>query len=70
MLSCVASAKMQLGMLLLLLSDGAERAYRIIREFEPQFESKEAYLAFMDSLNTSGDRIVYGEDQTAQVNIK
>ncbi len=68
--ACVGSAKLQLGMLLLLLGDGAKRAEQIIREFKPQFASKEEFLAFMDSLNVSGDRIVYSDDGTAAVNIK
>ena len=63
--ACVGSAKLQLGMLLLLLSDGGKRAKKIIAEYKPQFASKEAFLAFMDSLNQSGDRIVYGENETS-----
>ncbi len=70
MAACVASAKMQLGMLLLLLSDGAARAQKIIAEFEPQFASKEEYLAFMDGLNCSGDRIEYCDDAVVRVHIK
>ena len=69
--ACLGSAKLQLGMLLLLLSDGAKRAKRIIAEYKPMFDSKEAYLAYMDSLNASGDRIVYNEDETvAEINLK
>lgn len=69
--ACLGSAKLQLGMLLLLLSDGAKRAKRIIAEYKPMFGSKEAYLAYMDSLNASGDRIVYNEDETvAEINLK
>lgn len=68
--ACVDSAKMQLGMLLLLLGDNAVRANQIIKEFKPMFESKEAYLSFMDNLNSTGDRIVYNDDGTAVVNVK
>lgn len=69
--ACLGSAKLQLGMLLLLLSDGAKRAKQIIAEYKPMFDSKEAYLAYMDSLNASGDRIVYNEDETvAEINLK
>lgn len=67
--ACVGSAKLQLEMLHILLSNGAERAQKVIAEFKPMFESKQAYLAYMDSLNCSGDRIVYGEDGVASVNI-
>ena len=60
--ACVTCAKWQLAMASLLLGNGAERAKKIVAEYKPQFESKGAYLAYMDSLNASGDRIVYGED--------
>ena len=61
--ACVACAKLQLCMLSLLLSNGAERAKKIVAEFEPQFESAKAYLDYIDSLNCTGDRIEYGEDE-------
>ena len=67
--ACIGSAKLQMEMLHILLSNGADRAKKVIAEFKPMFESKEAYLAYMDSLNCSGDRIVYADDGTAQVNI-
>jgi hypothetical protein len=52
-------------MLTLLLGNNADRAKQIISEFTPQFETKEAFLAYQDSLQDSGDRIVYHEDGTA-----
>ena len=61
--ACVGSAKMQLGMLLILLGDNGKRAKEIVANYKAPFPSKEAYLAYMDSLNTTGDRIEYiGED--------
>ncbi len=66
-LACVGSAKWQLAMLLLLLGNGAERAKKIVKEFEPTFPSAEAFLAYQDSLNTSGERITYREDGSAEV---
>ena len=66
--ACIASAKLQLAMLLLLLSDDAKRAKQVIKDFHPLFASKEEYLSFVDSLNVDGDRIQYQED-TAQVQI-
>lgn len=69
--ACVGSAKLQMGMLLLLLSDDGKRAKQIIENYKPLFDSKEAYLAYMDNLNSSGDRIVYNDDETvAQINLK
>ncbi|MBE6594554.1 MAG: amidohydrolase [Ruminococcaceae bacterium] len=67
-LLCVTNAKWQLAMLDLLLSDGAKRAKEIVANYKPQF-TKEGFLAYQDSLNSSGNRIVYGEDGTATVTL-
>ncbi len=67
--ACVASAKLQLGMLFLLLSDGAKRANKIIDEFEPQFACAKDYLEFVDSLNSFGDRIDYSSEGKACVKL-
>ena len=68
--ACVASAKLQLTMLSMLLADNAKEAYRIIREYKPEFASKEEYFAYVDSFCTEGNRITYGEDNTVTVNIQ
>ena len=60
--ACVASAKLQLGMLYVLLSEDAKEAKKVISEFKPLFASKEEYLEFLDSLVSSGDRIEYKDD--------
>ncbi|MBE6872261.1 MAG: amidohydrolase [Ruminococcaceae bacterium] len=67
--ACVDSAKLQIMMLNILLGNNAERAKSIIAEYKPQFASKEEFLAYVDSLNDSGDRIEYLEDGTAKVRI-
>jgi metal-dependent amidase/aminoacylase/carboxypeptidase family protein len=67
--ACVASAKLQLALLLLLLDNGAKRAYQIIEEYQPRFASKEEFLSYVDSLNACGDRIAYGEDGVAHVRL-
>ena len=61
--ACVDSAKMQLAMLLILLSDGAKRAKKVIEEFKPRFKSIKEYLEYIDTINSSGDRIKYGENE-------
>lgn len=58
-IACVDSAKWQLGMLKLLLENDGARAYKIIEEHKPLFNSKEEYLAYCDSLSCSGNRINY-----------
>ena len=60
-LACVGSAKWQLGMLYLLLKDNAQRANAILGDFKPRFASKEAYLTYLDSLVSAGDRIDYSD---------
>lgn len=67
--ACVSSAKWQLTMLWLLLRDNAERALDIMERFQPMFASKEEYLAYVDSLNCDGDRIVYHADGMAEVRV-
>ena len=68
-LACVGSAKWQVTMLYMLLSDGAKRAKQIIADYKPPFASKEEFLAYVDGLNDSGDRITYREDGTAEVRL-
>ncbi len=65
--ACVTNAKWQLTMLLLLLKNGGERAKKIVQEFKPRFASKEEFLAYQDSLNKEGDKIVYLENGGAQI---
>ena len=67
--ACVDSAKMQLGMLYILLKDNGERARKIADEYEPIFNGKEGYMEYMDSLMDSGDRIEYTEDGNAKVRL-
>lgn len=66
--ACVGSAKLQLGMLLLLLGNGGERAKQIIDSYVPSFK-KEDYLVFMDSLCAEGDRIEYCADGSAKIRL-
>ena len=61
--ACVSSAKMQLAMMKILLSDDAKRAKEIVSNYKAPFASKQEYLDFMDSLNSSGDRIEYKDDE-------
>lgn len=62
-LACISSAKLQLGLLYALLSENAKQARKVLAEFKPRFASKEEYLNYMDSLNASGDRIEYLENE-------
>ena len=61
--ACVKNAKWQLTMLALLLQNGGERAKRIVEEYKPQFPSAKAFLAYQDSLNDEGDRIIYNDGE-------
>ena len=61
--ACVKNAKWQLILLNLLLCDGAQRAKKIIAECKPPFASVKEFLDFQDSLNDSGDRIEYSENE-------
>ena len=65
--ACVGSAKMQMAMAYILLSDGAKRAKHIVENYKPRFGSKEEYLSYMDALDRTGDRITYKENGEAIV---
>ena len=65
--ACILNAKWQVNMASLLLRNNAERARKIIAEYKPLFESKDAYLSYVDALNSSSERITYNEDGTAFV---
>ena len=69
-LACVDSAKWQVALAVKLLENGAEKAKEIIENHVPVFASKEEYFAFLDTFDTSGDRITYHEDGTASVCLK
>lgn len=60
--ACVDNAKWQLAMLRLLLENSAARAKQILANFTPTFQTKQEYLAFIDAIRDSGDRIEYTED--------
>ncbi len=68
--ACVGSAMWQLEMVHMLLSDGAALAKKIIANFEPTFKSKEEFLNYIDSVQLHGERIVYGDDGSADVSWK
>jgi metal-dependent amidase/aminoacylase/carboxypeptidase family protein len=67
--ACVNSGKWQLAMTKLLLEDGAARAKKILADFKPEFPTAKAYLDYIDSLNTSGQRIRTLDDETLTVKI-
>ena len=67
--ACITNAKWQICMLKILLENNGERAKRVISDFKPLFASKEEFLAFQDSLNTCGDRIIYKDSNVAEAKL-
>lgn len=61
--ACVKNAKWQLLTVAMMLENGAERANDIIAKFKPKFASAKDFLEFEDSLNDSGDRIIYKDGE-------
>lgn len=59
--ACVGSAKLQINLVSVLLSNGADRAKRIVADFKPQFASKEEYLGYIEGFSCEGDRISYSD---------
>lgn len=65
----VKCLQIQLVMLTLLLQNNAQRAKRIVKDFVPPFASKEEYLAYIDDITASGERIIYRDDDIAEVKL-
>lgn len=65
--ACVKSAQVQLVMLALLLKDDAARAKEIIFEYQPVFDSMQAYFDFVDKINIDQDAVIY-EDGNITLN--
>ncbi len=66
--ACVKSAKMQLGIIKLLLENDATRAKKVIEKFDPPFKSNKEYFDYIDKINSEGDRITY-KDGAAEVRL-
>ena len=65
--ACVDCAKWQLAIMRHLLRDGAALAKKIISEYEAPFASVKEFLAYQDSIISSGDRIVYSDNKAEVV---
>ncbi len=65
--ACIDSAKVQLIMLSLLLSDQAKRAHDVLANKHVPFASKEAYFERMQELEHEGDRLEYGDNGEIRV---
>lgn len=63
-MACVDCAKIQTATLAILLSDGAERAKKVIAEGHPAFKNKEEYLAKRAEFSYIGNAVFYNEDGT------
>jgi amidohydrolase len=62
--ACVGSAKCQLVMLHMLLSNDAAEAKKVIAEKDVRYPSKEEYFAAIDAIAQDKDAIIYKEDGT------
>ena len=60
-IACLMSAKWQIAMLHILLSDGARRAYDVLDGFTPRFASAKELLDFKMELSREGDRVFYSD---------
>jgi hypothetical protein len=58
----VDSAKAQCALLYLLLKDDAKKLYDIKSKYTPVYPSIKAYLDYIDKIFSSGDRIIYNEN--------
>lgn len=67
--ACVDNAKWQLAVLFRLLENGGEGAKDIMATYKPKFADAAAFLAYMDAIHSSGDRIEFHQNGTATVRI-
>ena len=66
-LACVKSAAVQLAFLVMALRNGGERAKSVIDNYEPAFESMQAYFDFVDKLALDCDAVEYLGDHEAKL---
>jgi len=67
--ACSDSAIVQLYMLDILLKNNAKKAELIVKNFKPQFESREAFFECINRLKHSGNRIEYGDNGTVKIEL-
>ena len=67
--ACSDSALVQLYILDMLLENNAEKAKLIVKNYKPQFESKEAFFECIDRLKHSGNCIEYGDKGSAKIEL-
>lgn len=65
--ACVKSAQVQLILLALLLQNDAQWVKQLKAEYEPEFDSIKAYLAFLDKLNIDCDGVRYRPDGSVEL---
>lgn len=68
-LACVASAKLQINMLHILLKDNAQVAKQIVAEFKPLFKSKDEYFEYVSSFNKTVGHISYLDNGKIEVQL-
>ena len=57
--ACVKSAEVQFVMLQLLLANGGAEAKKIISQYTPEFDSMDAYFAFVDKLSLDKEAVTH-----------
>ena len=68
--ACVMGAKAELGLIIKLLENNAERAKEVIANFKPIFNSVDEYLAHKRSINMNKTTVIYNEDGTITLDYK
>ena len=65
--ACVTCAKAQLFAAEALMENGAQAAKEIVAAYEPEFKSREEYVAFLDSIMADREAVAYNEDGTITI---
>ncbi len=69
-LACVSSAKYMMSIIRLLLGDNAVRAKRIVKNYKPNFKSKDEFLKFIDSMSADIRCIDYSNENNIHIKIQ
>lgn len=65
--ACVNSAKCQLIMLHMLLSDDACKAKKVVAKKDVRYQSKEEYFTAIDAISQDKEAVIYNEDGTIKL---
>lgn len=65
----MASEERQLKMINILLPNNAEKAKKVVAEYNVPFVSTEEFFAYLNAINREAERIVYIDENSAEIQL-